>query len=49
MIKSKKDLKYFIFNDIKRHPSGGKPSIKDWLLKNEWWYIYITFFIIYAM
>lgn len=40
MIKSKKDLKYFIINDIKRHPGGSKPSIKDWLLKNEWWYIY---------
>lgn len=31
MIKSKKDLKYFIINDIKRNPSGGKLSIKDWL------------------
>lgn len=39
MISTKKDLKYFISEDLKRF-GGRKPNIKDWILKNEKWYIW---------
>lgn len=38
MIKSKQDLKNYLEEDYKR--IGKKPTLKDWLLKNEWAYIY---------
>lgn len=37
-IKSKSDLKYFLTEDLKRYDK--KPTIVDWFLKNEVWYIY---------
>ena len=37
MIQSKADLKHYLSEDFKRF--GKKPNIKDWVLKNEVWYI----------
>ena len=34
MIQSKKDLKYYLSEDLKRF-NNHKPNIKDWLLHNE--------------
>ena len=39
MIQSKKDLKYYLSEDLKRF-NNHKPNIKDWLLHNEIWYIF---------
>lgn len=39
MIRSKQDLRYYLLEDLKRF-SYKKPNIKDWILKNEWAYIY---------
>ncbi|WP_319480704.1 serine acetyltransferase [uncultured Draconibacterium sp.] len=38
MIENRAGLKYYLSEDLKRF--GEKPSIKDWFLKNEVWYIY---------
>lgn len=38
MIKNKSDLKYYLSEDFKRFDK--KPNFKDWILKNEVWYIY---------
>ena len=38
MIHTKTDLKYYLYEDYKRF--GKRPTIKDWILKNEWAYIY---------
>lgn len=39
MIKTKNDLKFYLAEDLKRFDNK-KPNIKDWILKNEWAYIY---------
>lgn len=39
MIRTKDDLKYYIDEDQKRF-NGKKPSLKDWILHNEVWYIF---------
>ena len=39
MIKTKKDLKYYLYEDLKRY-GGKKPNLKDWIVKNEGAYIY---------
>src|SRR5574344_248198 len=39
MIKTRADLKYYISSDTSRCREG-KPNIKDFLLGNEWWYVY---------
>lgn len=39
MIKNKKDLKEYLKADAQRFDNK-KPTIKDWILKNEWAYIY---------
>ncbi|OUN99903.1 serine O-acetyltransferase [Bacteroides clarus] len=39
MIQDKTDLKEYLIEDLKRF-DGKKPKLKDWLLKNEWAYIY---------
>ena len=39
MIKKKEDLKYYIAEDLKRF-GNVKPSLRDWLLHNEVWYIF---------
>lgn len=38
MIQSRNDLKHYMSEDFKRF--GKKPSLKDFLLRNEVWYIY---------
>lgn len=38
-IKTKEDLGFYLSEDKKRF-DGKSPSLKDWLLKNEWAYIY---------
>jgi serine O-acetyltransferase len=40
MIKTKDDLKFYLKEDLKRF-GGKKPKLKDWVLKNEDWYIYL--------
>lgn len=39
MITSKSDLKFYLSEDLKRY-NNKKPTLKDWLLHNESWYIY---------
>ncbi len=39
MINNKIDLKYYLAEDLKRY-NEGKPTLKDWILHNEKWYIY---------
>lgn len=39
MITNRQDLKYFLSEDLKRY-NNEKPNIKDWILKNEKWYIW---------
>ena len=39
MIKKKEDLKYYIVEDLNRF-GNVKPSLRDWLLHNEVWYIF---------
>lgn len=39
MIQSKKELKYYFSEDLRRFDNK-KPTIKDWILHNEVWYIY---------
>lgn len=39
MISSKQSLKYYLAQDLKRF-NNKKPTIKDWIVKNEWGYIY---------
>lgn len=39
MIASKKELRYIFQEDLKRY-NNKKPSLKDWLLHNEIWYIF---------
>jgi serine O-acetyltransferase len=39
MIKSKRDLQHYLTEDLKRF-NGKRPTLKDWLLKNEVWYIF---------
>ncbi len=39
MIKTRKDLKIVLKADLSRY-NGRRPNIKDWILKNESWYIY---------
>ena len=39
MIRSKEDLKYYLAEDLKRF-NDQKPTIKDWIVKNEWAYFY---------
>ncbi|WP_294453599.1 DapH/DapD/GlmU-related protein [uncultured Bacteroides sp.] len=39
MIQTKKDLLYYIEEDLKRF-NGKKPKLIDWLLHNEVWYIF---------
>lgn len=39
MIRTKKDLIYYLSEDAK-YVGYWKPTFKDWLLKNEYWYIY---------
>lgn len=41
MIQSKNDLKYYLKEDLKRFDNK-KPNLKDWILHNEVWYIYIN-------
>jgi serine O-acetyltransferase len=38
MIKTKQDLKHYLAEDLKRFDT--KPSLKDWVLHNEGWFIY---------
>ena len=38
MIKTKADLRHYLSEDLKRF--GSKPSLKDWVMKNEVWYIF---------
>lgn len=38
MIQTKEDLKNYLQADFARF--GRKPNVKDWLLKNEWAYVY---------
>lgn len=38
-INNKKDLAFFLSEDLKRF-NNKRPSIKDWILQNEDWYIY---------
>jgi len=38
MIRTKDELKFYFKADFNRF--GKRPSIKDWILKNEWAYIY---------
>lgn len=38
MIRTKKDLKYYLREDKKRFDDK-TPSLKDWIVKNEWAYI----------
>jgi serine O-acetyltransferase len=37
-MKTKYDIKFYLAEDLKRF--GKKPTIKDWILHNEVWYIY---------
>lgn len=39
MIQSKEDLKYYLKEDRKQFGEN-KPGLRDWLLRNERWYIY---------
>lgn len=39
MIKTKSDLKQYLAEDLKRF-GNRKPTVKDWLLHNEVWYVY---------
>jgi len=39
MIHSKQELQYYLSEDLKRFDNR-KPTLKDWLLQNEVWYIY---------
>lgn len=39
MIQSKQNLKYYLEEDLK-HFGKKKPNLKDWILKNEVWYIF---------
>lgn len=39
MIRSAKDLQYYLSEDSKRF-NNKKPTLKDWILHNESWYIY---------
>lgn len=39
MITNRQDLKDFLSEDLKRY-NNEKPTIKDWILKNEKWYIW---------
>lgn len=39
MIKSKEDLKFYLSEDLARF-NNRKPSIKDYILRNEVWYIF---------
>lgn len=39
MIRTKKNLKYYLRDDKKRFDDK-TPSLKDWIVKNEWAYIY---------
>jgi len=39
MIRTKQDLRLYLNEDLKRF-GGKKPTLKDWILKNEWAYIY---------
>ncbi len=38
MIQNKNDLKFYLSEDLKRFDS--KPQLKDWILKNEKWFIH---------
>lgn len=39
MIQSKQDLNYYLTEDLKRF-NNKKPTLKDWILHNEVWFIY---------
>lgn len=39
MIKTKDDLKFYLSEDLKRFDNK-KPTLKDWIVKNEWAYFY---------
>lgn len=39
MILSKNDLNNYLLADLSRY-KGYKPNLKDWIIKNEYWYIY---------
>lgn len=39
MIKNKTDLRFYLSEDLTRF-NNNKPNIKDWILKNESWYIW---------
>lgn len=39
MINNRKELEYFLKEDLKRY-NNKKPNLKDWLLHNEVWYIF---------
>ena len=43
MITDKKSLLQYIEEDVAHH-GGSKPSIKDFLVQNEWWFIYHLLF-----
>lgn len=40
MISTKSDLKAYLRADVRRHVGGEEPSMKDWIVQNEWWYIF---------
>lgn len=40
MIQSKQDLNHYLTEDLKRF-NNKKPTLKDWILHNEVWFIYI--------
>lgn len=40
MIHNKKELRYYLKEDEKRYSVMGIPTIKDWILHNEKWYIH---------
>ena len=39
MIKTKEDLIEYLNKDMKRY-GNTKPTLKDRLLRNDWWYFY---------
>lgn len=45
MIKSRQDLKYYLSEDLKRF-DGKKPTLKDWIVKNEVWYVWRYIYVL---
>ena len=45
MIKTREDLRRYLFADLARL-EGKRPNLKDWLLKNESWYIWKYIYVL---